>query len=248
MNATAQRRGAGAQLAVTDVSVDFGGVHALNRASLTVRQGELVGLIGPNGAGKTTLVNCIFGFVRPSSGTIGIDELVISRLAPHQRARHGLVRTFQNIRLFKRFTALKNVEAAALSAGRVARGEATELALTCLERVGIAHLAQRYAETLSYGDQRRVEIARALAAAPRFLLLDEPAAGMNETESDQIGTLIQGICEQDGCGVVLIEHDLRLIMAVSHHVYVLNEGHVISEGTPNQVRNDPLVIAAYVGE
>jgi ABC-type branched-subunit amino acid transport system ATPase component len=247
MSAAAERRGAGLELAVADVSVEFGGVRALRGASMTVRQGELVGLIGPNGAGKTTLVNCISGFVRATSGTLNLGDVALSRLGAHERAQRGLVRTFQNIRLFKRFTALQNVEAAALAAGNIARSRARSVAESCLTRVGIEHLAQRYAETLSYGDQRRVEIARALAAGPRFLLLDEPAAGMNEAESDQIGRLIRDISENDACGVVLIEHDLRLIMTVSDHVYVLNEGHMISEGTPDHVRNDPLVIAAYVG-
>jgi len=237
-----------AALLVKDVSVAFGGVHALNRASMRVRKGELVGLIGPNGAGKTTLVNCISGFVKESSGTIAVAGTTITDMPAHKRAGHGLVRTFQNIRLFRRFTALENVEASALAAGRIKRGRATTVAQQCLDRVGIGHLAFRYAETLSYGDQRRVEVARALAASPRFLLLDEPAAGMNEAESDEIGELIRSICSEDGCGVVLIEHDLRLIMSVSQHVYVLNEGHIISEGTPSTVRNDPLVIAAYVGE
>jgi ABC-type branched-subunit amino acid transport system ATPase component len=235
-------------LLVSDVSVAFGGGRALDGASMRVRQGELVGLIGPNGAGKTTLVNCISGFVKESSGSVSIGGETISALPAHKRAAHGLVRTFQNIKLFKRFTALQNVEAAALAAGKVRRGRVAEVATACLERVGIGHLANRYAETLSYGDQRRVEIARALAASPRFLLLDEPAAGMNEAESDAIGDLITSICRDDDCGIVLIEHDLRLIMSVSQHVYVLNEGRVISEGTPSVVRNDPLVIVAYVGE
>jgi ABC-type branched-subunit amino acid transport system ATPase component len=239
---------AAAALLVQDVSVAFGGVRALNGASMRVRQGELVGLIGPNGAGKTTLVNCMSGFVKESSGTISLAGMPIDGMPAHQRAANGLVRTFQNIRLFKRFTALENVEAAALAAGKVTRARAGAVALDCLVRVGIGHLAYRYAETLSYGDQRRVEVARALAASPRFLLLDEPAAGMNEAESDEIGELIRSICRTDGCGVVLIEHDLRLIMAISQHVYVLNEGHIISEGEPTVVRNDPLVIAAYVGE
>jgi branched-chain amino acid transport system ATP-binding protein len=235
-------------LDVTDVSVDFGGVHALRGVSLLLRQGQLVGLIGPNGAGKTTLLNCMSGLIKPSRGSVAIDGEIITSLRPHERASRGILRTFQNIRLFKRLTALENVEAGALAAGRVPRSKAPQVAATLLERVGMPHLADRYAEGLSYGDQRRLEVARALSAAPRFLLLDEPAAGMNEVESKQIGMLIQGICEEEGCGVLLVEHDLRLIMGICQYVCVLNEGSMISRGSPEEVRADPAVITAYIGE
>jgi ABC-type branched-subunit amino acid transport system ATPase component len=230
------------------MSVRFGGVHALQEASLALRQGQLVGLIGPNGAGKTTLLSCMSGFVRLSSGAVSLDGEAITSMKPHQRASRGILRTFQSIRLFKRLTALENVEAAALAAGRVRRARASELAQTILGRVGIPHLAYRYAEGLSYGDQRRLELARALAASPRYLLLDEPAAGMNEVESAQLGSVIRSICEEEKCGILLVEHDLQLIMRICDYVYVLNEGQIISEGTAQYVRSDPAVITAYVGE
>jgi branched-chain amino acid transport system permease protein len=177
---------------------------------------------------------------------VGTSE--ITRLPANKRAGQGVVRTFQNIRLFKRLTASENVEASALAAGRVSRAQVGGVTEAILGRVGISHLSSRYAETLSYGDQRRLEIARALAAAPAYLLLDEPAAGMNEAESETIGALIQEICREEGCGILLVEHDLGLIMAICDDVYVLNEGRIISHGAPAAVRADPAVIAAYVGE
>jgi ABC-type branched-subunit amino acid transport system ATPase component len=230
------------------MSVRFGGVHALREASLTLTQGQLVGLIGPNGAGKTTLLSCMSGFVRLSSGAVSLDGQAITNMKPHQRASRGILRTFQSIRLFKRLTALENVEAGALAAGRVGRARASQFSETILGRVGILHLAYRYAEGLSYGDQRRLELARALAASPRYLLLDEPAAGMNEVESEQLGGVIRSICEEEKCGILLVEHDLQLIMRICDYVYVLNEGQIISEGTAQYVRSDPAVITAYVGE
>ncbi len=237
-----------ANLEAKDVSVRFGGVHALQEASLALRQGQLVGLIGPNGAGKTTLLSCMSGFVRLSGGSVTLDGEVITDLKPHQRAARGILRTFQSIRLFKRLTALENVEAGALAAGRVGRARAPQFAEAILGRVGIPHLGYRYAEGLSYGDQRRLELARALAASPRYLLLDEPAAGMNEVESEQLGVVIRSICEEEGCGILLVEHDLQLIMRICDYVYVLNEGRIISEGTAQHVRSDPAVVTAYVGE
>jgi branched-chain amino acid transport system ATP-binding protein len=230
------------------MSVRFGGVHALRKASLALRQGQLVGLIGPNGAGKTTLLSCMSGFVQVSGGSVSLDGEPITDMKPHQRASRGILRTFQAIRLFKRLTALENVEAGALAAGRVGRARAPAFAETVLGRIGISHLAYRYAEGLSYGDQRRLELARALAASPRYLLLDEPAAGMNEVESDQLGSVIRSICQEEKCGILLVEHDLQLIMRICDYVYVLNEGQIISEGSAQYVRSDPAVITAYVGE
>jgi ABC-type branched-subunit amino acid transport system ATPase component len=188
------------------------------------------------------------GFVKVSDGSVALDGQLITDLKPHQRAARGILRTFQSIRLFKRLTALENVAAGALAAGKVGRGKAPEFAETILGRVGIRHLAYRYAEGLSYGDQRRLELARALAASPRFLLLDEPAAGMNEVESEQLGLIIRSICEEERCGILLVEHDLQLIMRICDYVYVLNEGRIISEGTAQYVRGDPAVVTAYVGE
>jgi ABC-type branched-subunit amino acid transport system ATPase component len=233
-------------LEAESVGKRFGGVEALKGVSLSLAEGQIVGLIGPNGSGKTTLLNCLSGVFPATSGRISIDGRPLSG-ATHKAARRGVVRTFQNIRLFGRLTALQNVEAGALGAGRVARRRSRSYGEQVLEELGIAPLADRYAETLSYGDQRRVEIARALAARPRYLLLDEPAAGMNDAESDELAGSIERIRGDHGCGVLVVEHDLRLIMRVCESIVVLNEGDVISRGRPEEVRADPAVVAAYIG-
>jgi ABC-type branched-subunit amino acid transport system ATPase component len=235
-------------LAAVDVTKRFGGVQALRGVSLDLHEREIVGLIGPNGSGKTTLLNCLSGVLPPTSGRVLLDGSPLAGRGGHRVARAGVVRTFQNIRLFGGLTALQNVEVAALGAGRVRRARSREYAVDVLEQLGIAELAHRWAATLSYGDQRRLEVARALAAAPRFLLLDEPAAGMNEGESEELRSSIDAIRTERKCGILVVEHDLRLIMRLCDVIYVLNEGHVISRGTPEEVRSDPAVIAAYIGE
>ena len=235
-----------ALLEAVDEGKRFGGVHALRNVSLRLREGDVVGLIGPNGSGKTTFLNCLSGVFPPTSGRVALDGRPIPRRG-HAVARRGVVRTFQNIRLFGWLTALQNVEVGALGAGRVRRGSSRRHALETLAQLGIDGLADRYAGTLSYGDQRRLEIARALAAEPRFLLLDEPAAGMNEGESNELGAAVQAIRKDRGCGVLVVEHDLRLIMRICDHVVVLNEGEVIASGSPAEVRTDPAVVAAYIG-
>jgi ABC-type branched-subunit amino acid transport system ATPase component len=235
-----------AVLEAVGVSKHFGGVHALRNVSLRLGEGDVVGLIGPNGSGKTTFLNCVSGVYAPTAGTVALDGQPIPRRG-HTVARRGIVRTFQNIRLFGWLTALQNVEVGALGAGRVRRQSSKRHALETLAELGIDGLADRYAGELSYGDQRRLEIARALAAAPRFLLLDEPAAGMNEGESNALGEAIQTIRRERGCGVLVVEHDLRLIMRICNRVVVLNEGEVIAEGAPEAVRSDPAVVAAYIG-
>ena len=237
-----------ALLEADGVSKHFGGVHALRNVSLRLREGEVVGLIGPNGSGKTTFLNCVSGVFPPSAGRITLDGRPISRRRGHTVARRGLVRTFQNIRLFGWLTALQNVEVGALGAGRARRGSSRRQALETLAELGIDRLADRYAGTLSYGDQRRLEIARALAAAPRFLLLDEPAAGMNEGESAELGRAIGAIRRERGCGVLVVDHDLHLIMRICDRIVVLNEGAAIAAGAPEEVRTDPAVIAAYIGD
>jgi ABC-type branched-subunit amino acid transport system ATPase component len=228
------------------VVMRFGGVEALRGVSLALAQGEIVGLIGPNGSGKTTLLNCLSGVFRPTAGAVAVDGRPLTG-SVHRVARRGVVRTFQNIRLFGRLTALQNVEAGALGAGRVPRRRSRDFASAVLRELGIARLADRFVETLSYGDQRRVEIARALAARPRFLLLDEPAAGMHDGESDELAGSIERIRADHGCGLLVVEHDLRLIMRVCESIVVLNEGDVISRGRPEEVRADPAVVAAYIG-
>ena len=246
MNALAEDR-AQAALEAHDVTKSFGGVHALRGVSLALVEGEIVGLIGPNGSGKTTLLNCIAGVYPPTAGRILLDGEALGGRAGHHIARAGVIRTFQNIRLFAKLTSLQNVEISALATKQVTRGGSREHAATLLGELGIAHLADREAGTLSYGDQRRLEIARALAAGPRFLLLDEPAAGMNESESDAVRAQVERVRVQRGCGVLVVEHDLRLIMQLCDRIYVLNEGEVIATGTPAEVRRDPAVIAAYIG-
>jgi ABC-type branched-subunit amino acid transport system ATPase component len=235
-------------LEAVDVAKRFGGVEALRGVSLELSERQIVGLIGPNGSGKTTLLNCISGVFAPTSGRILLDGAPLAARGGHRVARAGIVRTFQNIRLFGALTALQNVEVGGLGAGRVRRARSRDYALEVLDQFGIADLADRWAETLSYGDQRRLEVARALAGAPRFLLLDEPAAGMNETESEELRRSIERIRSQRNCGILVVEHDLRLIMRLCDTIYVLNEGEVISRGTPEEVRSDPAVIAAYIGE
>jgi branched-chain amino acid transport system permease protein len=235
-----------AVLEAVEVGKRFGGVHALRNVSLRLREGDVVGLIGPNGSGKTTFLNCLSGVFPPTTGRVALDGRPIPRRG-HAVARRGVVRTFQNIRLFGWLTALQNVEVGALGAGRARRSSSHRQARDTLAKLGIERLADRYAGTLSYGDQRRLEIARALAAEPRFLLLDEPAAGMNEAESAELGAAVQAIRKEHSCGVLVVEHDLRLIMRICDHVVVLNEGEVIASGSPGDVRTDPAVVAAYIG-
>jgi branched-chain amino acid transport system permease protein len=235
-----------AVLEAVEVGKRFGGVHALRDVSLRLREGDVIGLIGPNGSGKTTFLNCLSGVFPPTTGRVALDGRPIPRRG-HAVARRGVVRTFQNIRLFGWLTALQNVEVGALGAGSARRGNSHRHARDTLAKLGIERLADRYAGTLSYGDQRRLEIARALAAEPRFLLLDEPAAGMNERESGELGEAVQAIRKEHGCGVLVVEHNLRLIMRICDHVVVLNEGEVIASGSPGEVRSDPAVVAAYIG-
>ena len=230
------------------VTKNFAGVQALRGVTLRLREGAVVGLIGPNGSGKTTFLNCVSGVFAPSSGEVSLDGVPIGGRPAHDLAGRGVVRTFQNVRLFEGLTVLQNVQVSAVAAGKVKRRRSRDYARSVLDRLGLAELEDRYAGTLSYGDQRRLEIARALAASPRFLLLDEPAAGMNEAESDELREAIDSIRGERGCGVLVVDHDLRLIMRLCEHIYVLNEGVLISEGKPEAVRSDPAVLAAYIGE
>ena len=221
---------------------------ALKEVSLEVPEGTTLGLIGPNGSGKTTFLNCLSGVFRSDSGSVMLDGQAITGWPSHRVAQAGVVRTFQNIRLFERLTCARNVEVGALAAGRVRRSASREHTKELLTTMGLEPLADRYAGSLSYGDQRRLEVARALAARPRFLLLDEPAAGMNAAESDDLRVSLGRIRSERGCGILVVEHDLHLIMKLCDTVYVLHEGEVISQGTPQQIRADPAVIAVYIGE
>lgn len=223
--------------------VRFGGVDALAGVSLRIDGGTITGLIGPNGAGKTTLVNAVTGFVRLSAGTILLGDTRLDGKRPFEVARLGIMRTYQNIRLFGALSVRDNIRGAALRRGDIVEEELREL----LERTGLSSVAlDARAASLSYGDQRRLEIARALAAKPQILLLDEPAAGMNPVETQGLAKLVRWIAEQ-GIGVLLIEHDVGLVRAVSDRVVVLNFGTVLAEGKPDDVVRNPAVIEAYLG-
>ena len=248
-------------LEVSSVSRAFGGVRAVDDATFSVEKGEVHGLIGPNGAGKTTLLNLISGLIPPTRGTIELDGRRIEGLPPHRIAVLGVARTYQNIRLFPGLTAADNVVVGEhlrrrapfwprllfLPSSRSEERAAREQALAGLARVGLRERALERAVNLSYGEQRRVEIARALASQPRILLLDEPTAGMNPPEAAAVGRLVREVA-REGRAVLLIEHNVRLVMELCDRITVLNFGRVIARGTPAEVAKDPAVVAAYLGE
>ena len=234
-------------LTIKGLCKHFVGLRALDGVSFTLSRGEILGLIGPNGSGKTTLINVVTGLLPATSGQVFVDGSEISNKKPHQIAHAGLARTFQTIRLFRELTVLENVEVAAVSMG-LSRQEARQRAVSVLEEIGISRWAEMRAGVLPYGLERRVEVARALATQPRFLFLDEPAAGLNEDESEELLKVLVAIPAQKNLGMLIVDHDMRLIMRLCHRLHVLNFGKTIGEGTPEEVRRIPAVRQAYLGK
>lgn len=235
-------------LSVRNLTRQFHGIYAVNGVSLDCRVGQIVGLIGPNGAGKTTLMNIISGTIAPSSGQIFLNGTELTASTPAACAAAGIARTFQNIRLFKGLTVRQNIEVAAISRARIDDADRAQPATDALiELMGLGSIADAKAGTLSYGYQRRVEIARALALGPDIVLLDEPAAGMNEQESAALIGSVRKLRDEFGCGVVVIDHDLHFILSVSEVLYVMHLGAIIVSGAPAEVRKDERVIEIYLG-
>ncbi len=246
---------------VDHLTVRFGGLTAINDLSFTTEEGSITALIGPNGAGKTTAFNCLTGFYKPTEGDVRFDGKSLSALKPHEITALGIIRTFQNVRLFKRMSVMENVMSGphsitkqsvfgALFHGPAQKKEEAfirQTALESMEFAGIADLGDSIAQDLPYGLQRRVELARAIAAKPRLMLLDEPAAGLNDAEKEELIALIRRCRDELGITVFLIEHDMDMIMNLAEKIVVISFGSKIAEGTPNEVKNDSVVIEAYLG-
>jgi branched-chain amino acid transport system ATP-binding protein len=254
-------------LDIRGLTMDFGGLRAIDMISVQVNRGEIVALIGPNGAGKTTFFNCITGIYEPTKGDMIINppgkaSRRINKLKPNIVTGHGLARTFQNIRLFQKMTVLENVMVARHCrtrsgiAGAIFRDKKTrreeremvDFSYRMLEKMGLSQYVNELAQELPYGAQRRLEIARAMATEPFLLLLDEPAAGMNPKETGELDELITRIRDENGISILLIEHDMKLVMSISERIYVLDYGQMIAQGTPREIVENPNVIKAYLGE
>jgi branched-chain amino acid transport system ATP-binding protein len=233
-------------LSAEQVSVSFDGLKALSNVTLAVPRGEVTGLIGPNGAGKTTLVNVLTGFQRPDQGHVLLDGANVGDLPPHKIRRQGIARTFQSGRLFGELSVIDNLEVTAVGLG-LKRREAAAKADAMLEWIGIGALAERTAGALPYTDERRVAIGRALMLEPSYLLLDEPAAGMSSEEAADLVNLIRRITAEKGCGVLLIEHNIGLVLSVCGFIHVLDSGEVIETGSPAAIKSSERVRHAYMG-
>jgi branched-chain amino acid transport system ATP-binding protein len=244
--AAQETRRPGASLRASSVSRSFAGIQALRDVTLELGPGEVVGLIGPNGAGKSTLVNILSGFDRPSRGRVMLEERDVTRWSAHRRGRHGLSRTFQHTHAFRSLTVRENVEVSALGVGASGRA-ATRRADELLGLLGLAEYASRPASDLSHGDERRLGVARALATDPRYVLMDEPAAGLPEAEVPRFATAVNMVRER-GSGVLLVDHNVALVLEVCERIHVLDQGATLAEGTPDEIRAHMGVAAAYLGE
>jgi branched-chain amino acid transport system ATP-binding protein len=249
-------------LKANNISIVFGGLHAVEDFTIEIKEGELVGLIGPNGAGKTTVFNMLTGVYVPTSGTVELRGQDVTKLSPHARVKIGISRTFQNIRLFKRMSVLENVKVSSnvhMNYGIFSaifktkkyweeEDKATQEALEILEVLGLLEYKDEQAQNLPYGKQRKLEIARALASHPAILCLDEPAAGMNPIETEELMETIQIVREKFNTAILLIEHDMKLVMGICEWIKVISFGKEIATGTPAEIKNNKEVIAAYLGE
>ena len=237
----------GETLRASSVSRSFEGIHALRDVTLNVIRGEVVGLIGPNGAGKSTLVNVLSGFDHPTSGSVELEGHDITRWSPGRRGRNGLSRTFQHSHAFRALSVRENVEVAALGAGARPR-EARDRTAELLNTLSLTAHAETPANALAQGDERRLGVARAMATRPRFLLLDEPAAGLPEAEIPALSAAVRSVRDDHDVGVLLIDHNMTLIMSLCDRIYVLDQGRALAEGTPEEIRANVDVAAAYLGE
>lgn len=249
-------------LKTNNISIVFGGLHAVDNFSIEIKEGELVGLIGPNGAGKTTVFNMLTGVYTPTSGTVELNGQDVTKMSPHNRVKIGIARTFQNIRLFKRMSVLENVKVSSnihMNYGILAgifktrkyweqEDKATKEALEILEVLGLSEYINEQAQNLPYGKQRKLEIARALASHPSILCLDEPAAGMNPIETEELMETIKVVREKFNTAILLIEHDMKLVMGICEWIKVISFGKEIATGTPAEIKNNKEVIAAYLGD
>ena len=237
----------GETLRASSVSRSFAGLQALRGVTLELRRGEVLGLIGPNGAGKSTLVNVLSGFDRPTGGVVELDGRDITRWPAYRRGRRGLARTFQHSHAFRDLSVRENVEVAALGAGTPPRGAAARTQ-ELLELLDLSRYADAPAAALAHGDERRLGVARALATEPRYVLMDEPAAGLPEAETPAFAQVVRSVRDDHGVGVLLIDHNMALIMDVCDRIHVLDQGTTLAEGTPAEIRSNLDVAAAYLGE